>query len=440
MGEGRQATDQGVLTVVTRVRPGHEAALRAILEAIAEALPPQAPVAGDGVIPFTKLATVHFARWVILPPGRDAVGKPIATELVMATAYDGPLDGHLRELATVAHEGLDAIYAHCDGWGEADVEAYLRRHAVAPAAFFVGARWRTVAQIRGEIGVRDVLETALDAPGPASNGTATSGGNRDALRAAVARASGLRWALEPPPEPTWAWWLRHYALLVVIVVGLLVLLPILLPLVVIGLVLVRRAERRDAARDPTDPAGDDVAAELRRLRELTQVEDFQTQNQMTLVSNVRPGRLRRTALLAVVLYARFRTAYIDTRGTLVGIPSIHFAHWALIDEGRRLLFVSNYDGTWESYLGDFIDRTAGGLSAIWSNTVGFPRTRFLFGEGARDEQRFKTWVRAQQVPSNVWYAAYPSLSVLNVNEATAIRAGLSGNPSTEAIASWLQRL
>ena len=160
---------------------------------------------------------------------------------------------------------------------------------------------------------------------------------------------------------------------------------------------------------------------------------------MTLVSIVKPGRLRRLVLLVVVLYARFRTAYIDTRGTLVGIPSIHFAHWNLIDGGRRLLFLSNYDGTWESYLGEFVDRAAGGLTAVWSNTLGFPPSRFLALDGARDEQRFKAWVRSQQVPTDVWYAAYPRLSVLNVNNNTALRAGLSADLPPPDLDAWLQR-
>src|SRR5258706_10477229 len=163
MAARRHPIDQGVLTVVTRVVPGHEPALRAVLDEIAAALPPRAPVARDGTVPFTRLTTVHFARWVLLPPAHDADGGPISAELVMVTAYDGPLDGHLRELATVARTGLDAVYVHCVGWADAGVEPYLRRHAVPPAAFFISTRWRTVGQIRAEAALHGALETELDA-------------------------------------------------------------------------------------------------------------------------------------------------------------------------------------------------------------------------------------------------------------------------------------
>ena len=438
MSARRRATDQGVLTVVTPVSAGRESALRAVLGEIAATLPPNPRPSDGGLVPFERLTTVHFLRWLVLEEGRDAGGAVLPAQLVMATAYDAPLDDHLRELVAVAGAGLDAIYAHCPGYpapaerSPARVLAFLRAHTLAPAAFFRSTRWRTVAQIHGESALRESLETVLDER--VARGTSAPAETHAALRAHVEGDAALRWALDPPPRPSLGWWIGHYAWLAAIVVGLLLALPVLLPAGLVVLFLLRRAERRDAAAAAPPPPPD-----LGRLDALTRLEDFDVQNQMTLVSIVKPGRLRRLVLLVVVLYARFRTAYIDTRGTLVGIPSIHFAHWNLIDGGRRLLFLSNYDGTWESYLGEFVDRAAGGLTAVWSNTIGFPPSRFLALDGARDEQRFKAWVRSQQVPTDVWYAAYPRLSVLNVNNNTALRAGLSADLPPPDLDAWLQR-
>ena len=79
-------------------------------------------------------------------------------------------------------------------------------------------------------------------------------------------------------------------------------------------------------------------------------------------------------------------------GTLGEIPTILSARWVLIDGGRRLLFLDNYGGAWDSYLNEFIDLTAvKGLNAIWTNTFvevegkegqcySFPK-RVLFLEG-----------------------------------------------------------
>jgi hypothetical protein len=168
MHERQRATDQGVLTVVAPITPGRETALRAVLDAIAAQIAPNPRPPGGGLIPFERLTTVHFARWLIRDDGRDASGAPIPAELVMATAYDAPLDGHLRELACVAHAGLDAIYVHCEGYPEAGarteerIVAYLRAHTIAPAACFISTRWRTVAQIRAESALREALEDVLD--------------------------------------------------------------------------------------------------------------------------------------------------------------------------------------------------------------------------------------------------------------------------------------
>ena len=94
---------------------------------------------------------------------------------------------------------------------------------------------------------------------------------------------------------------------------------------------------------------------------------------------------------------------------LLNTQSIHFARWTILP-GRRLLFVSNYDGGFGGYLSMFATVGASGVSAIWGNTDGFPRTFYLFGDGARDEQRFKGRARASQYETLLWYRRYPRLS------------------------------
>jgi len=42
-----------------------------------------------------------------------------------------------------------------------------------------------------------------------------------------------------------------------------------------------------------------------------------------------------------------------------------------------MVFQSNYDGSWESYLEDFITRAHAGQTAAWSNGVGFPKSKGL---------------------------------------------------------------
>src|SRR5262249_46983371 len=129
---------------------------------------------------------------------------------------------------------------------------------------------------------------------------------------------------------------------------------------------------------------------------------------------------------------------LENKGQLAGIPSIHFARWLIVDD-RRLLFLSNYGGSWENYLNDFIDKAHGGLTAVWSNTGGFPRSKFLFGEGATQERMFKVYARNSQLETLVWYQAYPNLTTINIENNTRITEGLV-NPNSEDEQRWLARL
>jgi hypothetical protein len=131
-------------------------------------------------------------------------------------------------------------------------------------------------------------------------------------------------------------------------------------------------------------------------------------------------------------------ARTSTKGELSGIPSIHFAHWSLIDNGRRLLFLSNYDGSWISYLDDFIDKASIGLTAVWSNTVGFPPAKLLVFEGAQNEAGFKSFSRDSQTPAQVWYSAYPDLTVQNIDKDSSIREDLFTTPDETAAKNWLR--
>ena len=52
---------------------------------------------------------------------------------------------------------------------------------------------------------------------------------------------------------------------------------------------------------------------------------------------------------------------VYNRGRLARVSTIHFARWVLLDDNRRVFFASNYDGSLESYMDDFINKVAFGL-------------------------------------------------------------------------------
>jgi len=173
------------------------------------------------------------------------------------------------------------------------------------------------------------------------------------------------------------------------------------------------------------------------------------QNHLASLTRVKPGLFRIWLLRATLFVINLLSRFWFNRGELGGIPTILSARWVLIDGGRRLLFLDNYGGAWDSYLNEFIDMTAvKGLNAIWSNTFvkaqgqyyGFPATRFFFWGGAQAERPFKAYVRESQIETVAWYGAYPTLSVVNINDNSQLRQSLGKPLSSSQIDTVFQNL
>ncbi|OWK18371.1 hypothetical protein AJ88_04255 [Mesorhizobium amorphae CCBAU 01583] len=151
---------------------------------------------------------------------------------------------------------------------------------------------------------------------------------------------------------------------------------------------------------------------------------------------MKAGILRRLALRLSFYLISIAAQKVFKPGFLNTINTIHFARWVLLPGSNRLMFFSNYGGSWESYLEDFIAKASAGLTGVWSNTVGYPRTRWLFLDGARDGDRFKRWARRQQVPTLFWYSAYPDLNTTHIRINSRIRRGIASAVGNEA-RDWL---
>jgi hypothetical protein len=63
----------------------------------------------------------------------------------------------------------------------------------------------------------------------------------------------------------------------------------------------------------------------------------------------------------------------------------------------------------------------------------------LVFKGAKDEERFKSWTRERQVPTQLWYTAYPNRSVQNVLADNLLRRALASQSDAE-IAAFLEML
>lgn len=149
------------------------------------------------------------------------------------------------------------------------------------------------------------------------------------------------------------------------------------------------------------------------------------QNHMISVTRLRAAWIRKLSLpLAFIAVATMARIGVMRRGFLATIGTIHAARWIVLPGTRQLVFVSNYDGSWESYLEDFITKASEGVTAAWSSSEGFPTTRFLFFKGAEDGDRMKRFARGSMQPTPCWFSAHPDLSTSAMRKHALIVSGL----------------
>jgi hypothetical protein len=349
---------------------------------------------------------------------------------------DGPLDGYLKQIVDVAGSGLDRLFGHCQGYPggtppPVDRLAYLRAHLVKAAAVYVNTIGRTVEQVQQEEQLREALEGFLDRSGSTFTGSPAPA-VRQAIRRYVWTEPSLAWARRPASGLSLLDRLREATTMVAVPLVLLPFVPLILAILPFYAVVLRLHELADPAPD-LKPTSAHVA-------QLSAIEDRAPQNQFNALGLLKSGPFRRLTAVVVLFATNYLARLFFNHANLAGVKTIHAARWIFLDNQRRVIFCSNYDGSLESYMDDFIDKVAYGLNATFSCGYGYPKTRWLLFDGAWDEQAFKDCLRCHQVPTDVWYSAYPQLTALNIENNAQIRAGLYGRMTDADAEAWLLRL
>ncbi|MBK8814541.1 MAG: hypothetical protein IPN42_03080 [Methylococcaceae bacterium] len=430
-------------------------------------------------IQFSTLKTLHYCCFIIIeddqpPPG----GAKAAPVLVFEANIDGKQKDFIADLIKQYPAFVHQVYSCCagysaDGQKPADdrLAAFLLANDRGANAFYIGYPGQSRDILEYQVNLRSTIESYIDA-------------NRDTLiklppaeikKNIIGHVSSTvpNYANTKPVKPSllvsigrklapYVPWVIAAVLLSVLVIAFFLLDDIGVMLIlgsiaafVVVLLCHEIADKQDGR----------VQWDHTYLRDLQDIENRQPQNHLSSIIYVKPGKFRLFTLKFVLAFIAVVAKLFATEGNLSGIVTIHFARWVILpgkqpNERTRLLFFSNYDGSWENYLGEFIDHAAVGLTAVWSNTesneraygrpAGFPNTRLLgavfdenkkwtsiFPAGARDEQRFKTFARNSQRPESIWYCAYPDLSIKNVGNNLKIHEGLFGDTDVSA---WLNRL
>jgi hypothetical protein len=427
-------TPQCDILVLAPVEPEQVAPLRALL-ATMNAKPGHADPA-NALVPFGLFPEIHVARFVVLVDetrddlkafGREPRELPIY--LAFLVDADGAARDVLDQLAARAGAGLGRIFAHCADFtpGE-DVRAWMGRHLVRAQAVYRNWPGRTVRQVREEAALRSALSAELRRA--QDEGEVTPQALHARLRTHV-RDHGPPLSPEPPTPTEWS--RRHLWSLV----SGLAILAVAVPLIVIAAPLWLPVLRYRETSDPEITAPSD----RRRQEAISALEDHEVTNPFSAIGTIKPGAFRFALVSAALWLINFGSEHIYKRGRLARVGTIHFARWIVIDGGERVLFVSNYDGSLEAYMDDFINKVAFGLNLAFSNGVGYPTTSFLLFQGAKREEQFKAFLRRRQQLTDVWYKAYPGLTAFDLARNSEIRKGLEDPELTGApLVAWLAKI
>jgi hypothetical protein len=385
------------------------------------------------VLPFARFPKIHFARLLLLDDHTLAdrthfpnLYFPCPVRLAFLVICDGSVDEQIEELAALAGDGLRRLFGHCEGFDESvDLHRWLRSNLVKSATFYMNWPGRTVLQSREEQVLHEVLREELAAL-PATSPRAT----RQALRDAVAR----RGVKLTPPEPTplgrrLAGWVD--------LIGVPIIILLLTPLVLLALpVLAIKLRRLEKANPVLAPK---LTAE--RIEMLSRYEDHDVTNPFSAMGSLQPGLFRRWLASYILWLVDWAGRHITTKGKLSRVRTIHAARWILLDDKRRLYFASDYDGSHQAYMDDFVNKVAFGLNLSFSHGIGIPKTRWLLWGGAHNEGPWKAYLRNHEMPTPVWYKAYPGLTCQDLARNARIRKGLeSDRDDDRSIRRWLAEI
>jgi len=402
----------------------------------------QAPGRADPnneIVPFGRLEDLHFARFVILEDQTlddvtIAYGLPrreYPTYLAFLGDFDGDAGRFLKKLVEQAGEGLRRIFSFCEDFRpDNDLLSWMKGHEHRPATMYINWAGRTMVQVREEDALRNAIQVNLH-----ENTSSLNGQSPRAIHAAIAafvKSEVVAGRLKlTPPEPTpFIRRVRNVLHLIGVPLVLLFFTPLILLYLPFFIFQLRRREKNDLEIAPR--------VDSAHARKLADLEDHDVTNQFSAMGSLKPGLFRRWTLVFYLWLVQYTTRHIYNRGQLARVPSIHFARWVFLDNKKRLIFCSNYDGSLESYMDDFINKVSFGLNLVFSNGIGYPKTDWLVFHGAKDEQRFKDFIRRHELPTEVWYNGHPGLTNFDLRRNALIRQGLERQSMTDGeIKQWL---
>jgi hypothetical protein len=120
----------------------------------------------------------------------------------------------------------------------------------------------------------------------------------------------------------------------------------------------------------------------------------------------------------------------NTLAALLGLEIIHFARWVMVrrnqwpdmGQGRQslandyMLFISNFNGTWDQYIDAFSDGIPNGLNLFWFSSTKFPQSIPI--------TPLKDYIKQNQILTDYYYNATPGSAQREIKSALRVAATL----------------
>src|SRR6195952_2676116 len=224
---------------------------------------------------------------------------------------------HLRDLVAQSRGAVDELFGQCVGYPVQPTDetrlAWLRDHQIRPAAYYVHRVGRTARQIYDEANLRSDLERAADADQAA--GLDDSAGTVFArLREQVLGRAANAWARRRARGADIFFRATPALHLIAVPAVLIITAPILIPIAIVGILVIRAKERTDRPE-----VGQVDFAHIEAVRAH---EDFGAQNPLTAVGLVKPGLVRKVSMRASLMGLDYANRHVFNRDNLAGVRSI----------------------------------------------------------------------------------------------------------------------
>ncbi len=374
-----QDVPQSALTVVVPIYPEKPEQLRKYLEDSADSINRY----------FDQSSSTHFARFVILEDEPQGVRKPY---LLFSSTHDGSFETYMDKLVGLAKAAspeadvLNKIFEHCQGYTPDASCApklfsdFIRRYALRSNTFFMAYWDKSVPEIKASQALYNELQESLGSSSFCKE-----------LSDECERLSSLNELSSQKPT-----FLKS------------------------GFITQKFEEFLEKYWVKIRPAQNDPgfhlqpnATQLARRQESRAIEDQISQNQFLTFHAIDPGFLGINILILKVILWLAAGRAKKAKGNLSGIPTIHSLRWVIIPSKMMgdkpyLLFESNYNGSWDSYVDDFVQYACRRMNLIWGKCQDYRSW------GAQDTEWFKQHIRNYLFPAQAYYSAYPDLTVRNI--------------------------